>query len=237
MDTGRILCGEQTVRQQEQESIIIASNQKRRVEGGLVRPMVIGGKQLKPETSAKSLGVIIGSNLSWKEQTQSKLTDCGSRLAALRNIQTLVTRNKRNELAQSVVVSRLEYSLEVTCTGRVKGMQDLQYLKVKLGRWVLGAQRLGWSTTKGFKKLGWMTIQQTLAYRSIRMGIKVLQNSQPEALYENLTVSVKTKMQGLPHGMEHEERELRVISTEELRNMCAAKRKSWSVRALLWFSE
>ena len=102
---------------------------------------------------------------------------------------------------------------------------------------MLGAQRLGWSTTKGFKKLGWMTIQQTVAYMSIRLGIKVLQNSQPEALYENLTVSVKTKMQGLPHGMELEERELRVISTEELRNMCAAKRKSWSVRTLLWFSE
>ena len=67
------------------------------------------------------------------------------------------------------------------------------------------------------------------------MGIRVLQNSQPEALYAKLTVPVRIKKQGLPLGMEHEERELRVISTEELRVMCAAKRRSWSVRTLRWF--
>ena len=72
-------------------------------------------------------------------------------------------------------------------------MQDLQYLKVKLARWVLGARRLGWSTTKGFQKLQWMTIQQAAAYKSIRMGIKVLQNGHPETLYEKLTVPVRIK--------------------------------------------
>ena len=131
-------------------------------------------------------------------------------------------------------MSRLEYDLEVTSTGRAKDMQDLQYLKVKLARWVLGARRLGWSTTRGFQKLGWMTIQQTASYRSIRMAIKVLQNGYPEILYEKLTVPVFVKKQGLPLGMNHEERELRVISTEELQNMCAGRRKSWSVRTLRW---
>ena len=110
----------------------------------------------------------------------------------------------------------------------------MQYLKVKLARWVLGARRLGWSTTKGFQKLGWMTIQQASAYKSIRMGIKVLQNCYPEGLYEKLTVPVRIKKQGLPLGMEHEERELRVMSTEELRNMCAGRRKNWSVRTIRW---
>ena len=67
-------------------------------------------------------------------------------------------------------------------------MQDMQYLKVKLAIWVLGAISIGWSTTRGFKNffffknLGWMTIQQSVAYRSIRMGIKVMQNSYPKDL-------------------------------------------------------
>ena len=150
-------------------------------------------------------------------------------------MQTLVTKKKRKELAQSIVLSRLEYAMEVTSTGRNKNMQELQYLKVKLARWVLGARRLGWSTTKEFKKLGWMTVQQAVAYRSIRMGMKVLQNSQPKALYDKLTVSVRVKKQGLPLGQEHEEKELRVISTNELTAMCAAIRKSWAVRTLRWF--
>ena len=223
------------VNEDKTKLLLIASNQKRRAEGGLSVSMMIGGKEIKPESSAKSLGVIFSSDLSWREQTQGKLKDCGSRLAALRNVQTLVTKSRRMELAQSIVISRLEYALEVTSTGRAKDMQDLQYLKVKLARWVLGARRLGWSTTRGFKKLGWMTIQQTATYRSIRMGVKILQNGYPEALYEKLTVAVQVKKQGLPLGMTHEERELRVISTDELKNMCAARRKSWSVRTLRWF--
>ena len=223
------------VNEDKTKLLIIASNQKRRAEGGLSVSMVIGGKEIKPESSARSLGVLISSDLSWREQTQAKLKDCGSQLAALRNVQTLVTKRRRKELAQSIVMSRLEYALEVTSTGRAKDMQDLQYLKVKLARWVLGARRLGWSTTKGFQKLHWMTIQQTAAYKSIRMGIKVLQNGHPETLYEKLTVPVRIKKQGLPLGMEHEERELRVISTEELQHMCAGRRKSWSVRTIRWF--
>ena len=165
------------------------------------------------------------------------MKDCGSRLAALRNIQTLVTKSRRKELAQSIVVSRLEYALEVTSTGRAKDMQDLQYLKVKLARWVLGARRLGWSTTRGFQKLGWMTIQQTASYRSMRMAIKVLQNGYPETLYEKLTVPVFVKKLGLPLGMNHEERELRVISTEELQNMCAGRRTRAETAQTMAYSE
>ena len=223
------------VNEDKTKLLIIASHQKRRAEGGLDVTMMIGGKELKPESSAKSLGVIIGSDLSCREQTQAKIKECGSRFAALRNVQTLVTKKKRKELAQSIVLSRLEYAMEVTSTGRNKNMQELQYLKVKLARWVLGARRLGWSTTKKFKKMGWMTVQQAVAYRSIRMGMKVLQNSQPEALYDKLTVSVRVKKQGLPLGQEHEEKERRLISTNELTAMCAARRKSWAVRTLRWF--
>ena len=51
--------------------LIITSNQKRRAEGGLAVSMSIGGKEVKPESSAKSLGVIIGSDLIWKEKTGS----------------------------------------------------------------------------------------------------------------------------------------------------------------------
>ena len=60
----------------------------------------------------KALGVIIGTDLNWKEQTQAKLKECGNRLAALQNVQTLVTKSKRKELAQSIVLSRLEYYLK-----------------------------------------------------------------------------------------------------------------------------
>ena len=54
-----------------------------------------------------------------------------------------IIRSKIKELAKAIVVLRLEYSLEVTSTGRAKDMQDLQYVKVKLARWALGERRIG----------------------------------------------------------------------------------------------
>ena len=99
----------------------------------------------------------------------------------------------------------------------------MQYLKVKLARWVLGTRRMKWNTTRGFKNLGWMTFQQTVAYRSIRIDIKVMQNDYPKDLYKKLTVAVHVKKQSLPLGMVHKERELRVISTDELQNVCSKK--------------
>ena len=66
--------------------LIITNNQKRKAEGGLAVSMTMGGKIVKPENSAKSLGVIIGSDLS-----------CWNKLAALRNIETLSSEvRKRN---------------------------------------------------------------------------------------------------------------------------------------------
>ena len=53
--------------------------------------MTIGGKVLKLQNSAKSLRVIIGSDLSWKEQTKAKIKYCGKKPSTVRNIETVLS--------------------------------------------------------------------------------------------------------------------------------------------------
>ena len=104
-------------------------------------------------------------------------------MRGLYSIQKQVPLERRKELATGVICSRLGYALETVSTGRLKDLEALQAMKVKAAMWVLGARKLGWSMTKNFKKLGWLTMQQEVTYKSVRMAIKVLQ-----AKHEKITL-------------------------------------------------
>ena len=140
---------------------------------------------------------------------------------------------RRKELATGVICSRLGYALETVSTGRMKDLEALQAMKVKAARWVLGARRLGWSTTKNFKKLGWLTIQQEVTYKSVRMALKVLQTRQPRFLFEKIT----TPRLVMKTGEWHEIRERRMITMEEFSRMKLTTRKSWAVRSTRWMAQ
>ena len=215
------------------EYILIASNQRRLASGGLEVVTTIGGKMKKPQEAVKSLGVLISSDLTWKHQTKSKLKECQSKLKGLYSIQKQVPIERRKELATGVICSRLGYALETVSTGRMKDLEALQSMKVKAARWVLGARRLGWSTTRSFKKLGWLTMQQEVTYKTVRMALKVLQTQQPRFLHEKITTSRLINK----NGEWHEVRDRRKITKEELDKLKLSTRKSWAVRASRWMEQ
>ena len=69
-------------------------------------------------------------------------------MRGLYSIQNQVPIERRREVATGIMCSRLGYALETVSTGRMKDLEALQSMKVKVARCVLGARRLGWSTTK-----------------------------------------------------------------------------------------
>ena len=221
------------VNEDKTEFIIIASNQRRLASGGLKVETTIGGEVKKPKEFVKSLGVLISNDLSWRHQTNSKLEECKTKLRGLYSIQKQVPLERRKELATGVICSRLGYALETVSTGRLKDLEALQSMKVKVAMWVLGARKLGWSTTKNFKKLGWLTMQQEVTYKSVRMAIKVLQTKEPRFLYEKIT----TPRLVMRTGEWHEVRERRKITKEEFTRMKLSTRKSWAVRSARWLQK
>ena len=148
-------------------------------------------------------------------------------------MQKQVPIERRKELATGVICSSLGYALETVSTGRVKDLEALQSMKVKTARWILGARKMGWSTSKNFKKLGWLTVQQEVTYKSVRMALKVLQVQQPRFLYERIT----TPRMFNKAGEWHEVRYMRKITMKELSKMKLSTRKSWAVRAARWMEQ
>ena len=221
------------VNEDKTQYIIIASNQRRMASGGLEVETTIGGKEQKPKDVVKSLGVLISNDLTWKHQTKAKLEECQNKLRGLYCIQKQVPIERRKELATGVICSRLGYALETVSTGRIQDLEALQSMKVKVARWMLGARRLGWSTTKSFKKLGWLTKQQEVVYKTVRMALKVLQTQQPRFLYEKITTPTLVN-----RACEwHEVRYRRKMTKEELNKMKLSTQKSWAVRATRWMAQ
>ena len=221
------------VNENKTQFIVIASHQRRLASGGLKVETSIGGEAKKPEEVVKSLGVLISNDLTWKHQTKSKLEECQNKLRGLYSIQKQVPLERRKELATGVICSRLGYALETVSTGRMKDLEALQSMKVKAARWVLGARKFGWSTSKNFQKLGWLTVQQEVTYKSVRMALKVLQAQQPRFLHERIT----TPRMVSRAGEWHEVRFRRRMTAEELSKMKLSTRKSWAVRATRWMEQ
>ena len=221
------------VNENKTQFIVLASHQRRLASGGLKVETSIGGEAKKPEEVVKSLGVLISNDLTWKHQTKSKLEECQNKLRGLYSIQKQVPLERRKELATGVICSRLGYALETVSTGRMKDLEALQSMKVKAARWVLGARKLGWSTSKNFQKLGWLTVQQEVTYKSVRMALKVLQAQQPRFLHEQIT----TPRMVSRAGEWHEVRYRRRMTAEELSKIKLLTRKSWAVRATRWMEQ
>ena len=141
---------------------------------------------------------------------------------------------ERKTKAESVIMSKLQYCLESTSTGRKKDLATLQGMQSQAARWVLGKRRLGWSLTAGLKKLSWLSMAQLVCYKSVQTALKVLQRKEPENLYERLT---KLKIVNRKRKAGEDVQEERVIikrSWEELVKMKASSRRAWSVRSLRW---
>ena len=92
---------------------------------------------------------------------------------------------------------------------------------------------MSWSTTKSFQKLGWLTIQQEVAYKTVSMAIKVIQTKQPRSLYEKVTTARLVSVA----GQWHEIIERRLMTKEELARIKLSTRKSWAVRAIRWMAQ
>ena len=196
------------------------------------------GEEIQAVTVGKCLGLLINNNLTWSDQTKLQCQikpSCRNRMNALYRITEHLSVNERKIKAEVVIMSKLRYCLESTSTGRKKDLEALQGVQSQAARWVLGKGRIGWSLIAGLKQLSWLSIAQLVCYTSVRRALKLLQNREPETLYERLTKlkTIKRKRNVREEEMNiQEERVVIKKSWEELSKFKASTRRAWSVRSL-----
>ena len=224
----------------DKTTYLVLAGPGRRSKEDLESTVNVQGEEIKAVTVGKCLGLMINNNLTWADQTQKVVSSCRNRMNALYRVTDLLNVGERKIKAESVIMSKLRYCLESTSTGRKKDLESLQGLQSQAARWVLGKGRLGWSLTAGLKQLAWLSMAQLVCYTSVRTALKVLQKKEPENLYERLTQIKYVKRKRVAGEEEQNVQEERIVirrSWEELKELKASTRRSWSVRSLRWLEK
>ena len=77
--------------------------------GSYIPPVTVTGKNFERETSFKLLGTHISENLEWNEQTKQTMSSCHGVLSILRKVKNLAPIQVKKQLAESLVLSKIDY--------------------------------------------------------------------------------------------------------------------------------
>ena len=185
----------------------------------------ICGEKVRNVRVGKALGLLISDDLTWRHQTEKVVENCQEKMRGLWKITNLLRKDQRKLKAESIVLSRLSYCLEITSTGRKCDTEKLQGVQSAAARWVSQTRKMDWRMKKGLKKLGWLSICQLAAYLSIKAAMKILRDKKPERLYESLTEE------------RNGEKSRKIVNEKKFMKMKMTTRKSWSYRSLRWLEK
>ena len=77
----------------------------------------ISGSKIKQKDSLKTLGVLLDDRLSFRKHWEVVVKSCWGRVFGISSLSRHLSLEKRRELGQGLVVSKLTYCLEATSTG------------------------------------------------------------------------------------------------------------------------
>ena len=132
------------------------------------------------------LGIKMQSNLKWSEQIQYLSGKLRNRLNGLDKLKHIMGRANKKNIVQGLFNSVLCYCLPLFGGCNNSEVQLLQSHQNRAGRIVLNLPpRFNRDTM--FSMLGWMTVQQLIAYHTVLLVYRVRQSQEPEYLARTLS--------------------------------------------------
>jgi hypothetical protein len=140
-----------------------------------------------PSPSARNLGFIFDTNLTFSDQITSLSRSCFLHIRDLRRIRPSINHKTAATIATSLVHSKLDY-----CNSLYLGLPNFQILRLQriqnsLARAVVSAPKFTHSTPI-LRSLHWLKIPERIHYKVISLTLKTLQTSQPSYLRSLLTI-------------------------------------------------
>jgi hypothetical protein len=135
------------------------------------------GIQLENVSSEKSLGVIIDSNLNWKEQVQKLYTSVNRSLALLRRIKRFLPQKTRILFYNGYILSIMQYC--ITVWGSSTDIEKIYKLQKRAARIILDVTDIRTPSKEMFQKLDWLPLRQMIDYRKAIIVYKSLNGMAP----------------------------------------------------------
>ena len=167
------------------EFLLIGTKQQRLKFSDLTN-LSLSNDIIPVSTSARNLGFIFDSDMSFSEQINSVSKSCHFHIRDIRRIRHLLPLSAATALANSLVSSKLDYCNSLYSGISQSNLNKLQRIQNSLARVITNTSKYQ-HITPTLKKLHWLPIKQRIDYKLCLLTYKTLTNQQPTYLYNSLS--------------------------------------------------
>jgi hypothetical protein len=146
-----------------------------------------GNVVLCPVTSARNLGVIFDSNLSFSEHISAISKSCFQHIRDLRRIRNTINLSTACTIASSLIHSKLDYCNSLLLNLPTSSLKRFQFVLNSAARAVTNTSKFS-HITPVLKSLHWLKIEQRIHYKILSLTHKALDTNRPTYLRSLLTV-------------------------------------------------
>ena len=140
-----------------------------------------------PVTTARNLGIIFDSNLSFKQHLNSLTKICQYHCRDLRRIRPTLDFETARTIATALVHSKLDYCNSLFYLLPSSQLNQLQIIQNSLARAVTRTPRFC-HISPVLKSLHWLKIKQRIEYKIISLTYTALQHNSPSYLSQKLKI-------------------------------------------------
>ena len=167
------------------EFLLIGTKQIR-LKFSQLTTLSLGNDIIPVSSSARNLGFIFDSDMSFTDQINSLSKSCHFHIRDIRRIRHLLPLSAATALANSLVSSKLDYCNSLYNGISQANLNKIQRIQNTLARVVTNTSKFE-HITPILKKLHWLPIKQRIDYKLCLLTYKTLQIQQPTYLYNSLS--------------------------------------------------
>ena len=132
----------------------------------------VDGQLIERVETTRLLGTDIHQNLNWKNDSESKITSCYSTISVLKKLKHLAPFQLRKQLAESLILTKIDYNDVVTYSANERLLKRLQKVQSAVAGFVLNR----FASTKDVRKLGWLPIHERRQFNLLKLAHKTSHN-------------------------------------------------------------
>ena len=135
--------------------------------------ITLGSTKLKPDKEPRYLGMYLDQHLTWENHLKHVLSSCYSKLSVLRKLKNFTPFRSRKTLAESLILSKIDFNDYVYSPLSQQQLKKLQRLQKAVASFVLKR----YAHKKDILKLGWLPIAERRDFNLLKLTFKAIHNT------------------------------------------------------------
>ena len=161
---------------------------------------ILSSQPITPSSSARNLGFIFDSSLSFGKQISKVSSACQYHIRDLRRIRNTLDFQTAATIATSLVHSRLDYCNSLYCSLPSTQLHRLQLVQNALAR-AVSRTPLHDPISPVLHSLHWLRIEQRIQYKLISITHNLLENSSPSYLRDLIQIQPAGSTRSSSNGL------------------------------------